>query len=620
MIKPELVIDGRLPNSPAVSPDGRWVAYTVAPFGRPGEHQQSELWIAAVDGSTSRRLAMPDGNVTAPRWSSDSGSIFFRSDHDAPGKARLCRLTPADDDRQALTSWHGTIEQHVPLVDPELVAITATDEPPKRAERDDADVRTQPKPARLRVLNTRTGQLSAPAPFGDRHVADIAQRPDGGPLAVLTLSSPDPDPGLLEPRLHLFDPATGETTDLGPTPGLARQLAWWRDNTGWHLAYLASTPPGLIGGMAVFDVDLATGQHRNLTERLPACPLGLVQVADGAPLVVVADGLETTVNRVTADGLTELARHGQIDHLTANHDGTVLAAVVSSAHERHNVHVGLPFRRLTDTRPELVDIEWGAQERLAYRAADGLALDGLLVLPPGKTRADGPFPMITNIHGGPYYRWSDQFELHWAFGAQYLAHAGYAVFLPNPRGGMGHGHEFAAMVEGAVGKDDWTDIVTGIDLLIADGVADPDRLGVCGWSQGGFMSAWAVGQTDRFAAAVVGAGVTEWGGQAGIGEWGRYDVALSGDAGWDGPGPYRHAELSPISYASAIRTPVLIVHGEQDTNVPLGQAQYFRSALRHFGVEHEFVVYPREGHGLAERDHQIDVLRRATEWFDNRLG
>ena len=176
------------------------------------------------------------------------------------------------------------------------------------------------------------------------------------------------------------------------------------------------------------------------------------------------------------------------------------------------------------------------------------------------------------------------------------------------------------MVAGAVGKDDWTDILTGVDLLVTEGVADPDRLGIAGWSQGGFMAAWAVGQTDRFVAAVVGAGVTDWGSQAGVGEWGRYDVALTGSAGWDGPGPHRHAELSPISYASSVHTPVLIVHGEQDTNVPLGQAQYFHSALRHFGVEHEFVVYPREGHGLRERHHQIDVLRRVKDWFDVHLA
>lgn len=193
------------------------------------------------------------------------------------------------------------------------------------------------------------------------------------------------------------------------------------------------------------------------------------------------------------------------------------------------------------------------------------------------------------------------------------------MFLPNPRGGLGHGHEFAAHVAGRVGQEEWTDVLTGIDMLIADGVADPDRLGIAGWSHGGFMSAWAVGQTNRFRAALVGAGVIDWDMLAATGENGQFEVALSGSNGWSGVGPHPHDAVSPISFASRIRTPVLIVHGAEDTNVPLGQAVYFHRALRHFGVEHEFVMYPREGHLFEERNHQLDLLRRTRAWFDRWL-
>jgi dipeptidyl aminopeptidase/acylaminoacyl peptidase len=140
---------------------------------------------------------------------------------------------------------------------------------------------------------------------------------------------------------------------------------------------------------------------------------------------------------------------------------------------------------------------------LSYEASDGLALDGLLILPAGRSHKDGPFPLVTLVHGGPYDRHADRLMLGWHPWGQWLATAGYAVFLPNPRGGQGHGHDFAVRVAGAVGLDEWTDICAGIDLLIADGVADPDRLGIGGWSHGGFMAAWAVGQTDRFKAAVM---------------------------------------------------------------------------------------------------------------------
>ncbi|MEC3976867.1 alpha/beta hydrolase family protein [Amycolatopsis sp. H20-H5] len=223
------------------------------------------------------------------------------------------------------------------------------------------------------------------------------------------------------------------------------------------------------------------------------------------------------------------------------------------------------------------------------------------------------------MHGGPYDRYADRLQLFWFSSAQWLANAGYAVFLPNPRGGQGHGHEFAASVAGRVGREEWTDILAGIDLLIDEGIADPDRLGIAGGSHGGFMAAWAIGQTDRFRAALVSAGVVDWGMLAATGENGQFEAALGGSTGWDGIGPHPHDALSPVSFASRVRTPVLILHGAEDTNVPLGQAVYFHRALRHFGAEHEFVIYPREGHSIRERNHQLDILRRTRAWFDRWL-
>lgn len=476
------------------------------------------------------------------------------------------------------------------------------------------------------LLDLRTGRIDVPAAFGGRHVVDAVQRPDGGPVAVLTWATPELDPGLVHPALHLLDLSSGQVRDLGPVPAGAHSPVWWRGED-WHLSYLALTPPRLHAGTAVFDLrpdgsEPAT-PHRNLTAGMPACPAELVQADGGGPLVLVADGLDTAIHRLTTDGLAEISRiRGLVTHLSTNRDGEIIAAVVSRADEPHEVLAGPvhgPLARRTDTRPELRDIPWGAQQRLSYQASDGLPLDGLLILPPGRTRQDGPFPLVTIVHGGPDDRYADEFMLHWAPSGQWLAHAGYAVFLPNPRGGHGHGHDFAASVAGAVGQGEWTDILTGIDLLIAEGVADPARLGIGGWSHGGFMAAWAVGQTDRFAAAVMGAGISDWGLQAAAGDWGAFDAALGGSTGWEGTGPHQHDRLSPMSYASAVRTPVLIVHGAEDTNVPLAQAEYFHRALRQFDVEHEYVVYPRENHRIEERDHQLDLLRRTRAWFNRWL-
>jgi dipeptidyl aminopeptidase/acylaminoacyl peptidase len=321
-----------------------------------------------------------------------------------------------------------------------------------------------------------------------------------------------------------------------------------------------------------------------------------------------AEGLDTAIRRLDpATGtFTELhGATGALQHLNAS--GGRIAFVASTATQPEAVYCGPPggpFTRLSE--PQLSGIRWGTQERLSYRAEDGLELDGLLVLPPGRTRADGPFPLVTVVHGGPKDRYADQAQVGWFRWGQFLAAAGFAVFLPNPRGGLGHGHAFAVSVAGAVGGAEFTDLLTGIDLLVEAGVADGNRLGIGGGSHGGFMAAWAVTQTDRFKAAVVSAGVIDWPLLAATGEWGRFDLALGG------------RENSPITYADRIATPVLIVHGECDTNVPLSQSELLHHALG--DREHEFVVYPREGHSFRERGHQLDLLHRTREWFSHLLA
>jgi dipeptidyl aminopeptidase/acylaminoacyl peptidase len=632
----ELVVDGAVPSQPVISPDGCWVAYVVAAVGRRAERRMCALWVAAADGgSPPRKLTAGMAADFGPRWAPDSASVFFLSDR--TGSPQLHRIWLGGGEAEVLTDWHGEISDARPLADGRLVALVATDEPTeedkrRRAERDDAIVWGQQlRPARLRVLDLATGELRTVDGLGSRHVVELAPRPAGSAFAVISWASPEKDPGLTTNELHVVDPETGTVHDLGRISPRARSPVWWQADGSWHLAYLARPEPfGGYGGYAVYDVALtAAAVHRDLTEGMAVSPADLAQVADGPPLALFADGLDTAIYRLDP-GLRRFrclsGRDGLVDSLTASRSGEVIAALATTSCEPVNVHAGPPggpLIRLSDTEPALRAIRWGTQERLSYQASDGLDLDGLLILPPGRSRADGPLPLITWVHGGPPARYADQFQLGPRSPGQWLATAGYAVFLPNPRGGVGHGRDFAAAVVrsagGTVGGADWSDIVSGIDLLIAEEVADPDRLGIGGASYGGFMAAWAIGQTDRFKAAMMDAGISDWGTLITTNEFGTMDAALSGSCGWEGTGPHPHDQVSPISFASKVRTPVLIVHGEDDTNVPAGQAIYFHRALRWFGVEHELVIYPREGHRFVERNHQLDLLKRTRAWFERWL-
>ena len=479
----ELVVDGRTPQSPVLAPSGRLLCWVVVPTSRTEDHLDTEIWLADTDGAAApRRVPAGSSTESRPCWAADSGSLFFLSDRLERGTPQLHRLTLADDLVTALTDWRAGVVDHLPLADQNLVALLAEDEPTEEdtrriRDRDDAIVVGEREPrAQVRLLDLRTGQVTTPDVFPDRHVTELRQRPDGGPLAVLTRASADMDYGPRTGRLHLFDPATGTAADLGPVEAEAHSLAWWPDEDGWHIGYIALTPPVLQAGTAVFDVAVDHRVRRNRTAGLPMCPTELCQTGT-APLVVFADGLDTTLARLDPTGPTTLSRHpGRLDDLTTTPAGTVVAALTGSRCEPPNVHIGPPagpLRKITDTRPELHGTTLGTQQPLAYRAADGLDLDGLLVLPAGHTAADGPFPLVTIVHGGPYDRYADRLQLFSFPSAQWLATAGYAVFLPNPRGGQGHGHQFAASVAGRVGQEEWTDILTGIDLLIAEGVADP---------------------------------------------------------------------------------------------------------------------------------------------------
>jgi len=629
LLTAELVVDGAVPREPALSPDGRWVAYAIAPVGHPGERRLRTLWVAAANGSSPpRRLTAGTAADSGPRWAPDSASLFFMSDR--TGSPQLHRIRVDGGEAESLTDWRGDIYDFCPLADGR-VAVGASDEPTeederRRAERDDPIVWSQQSGrGRLRLLDPSTRELRVISDLSGRHVAELAQRPGGGPVAVVSWVSREIDPGAITNELHVVDPDTGIVHDLGRVAGHARSPVWWADHGTWHLAYLAEPNP--FGGFAVYDtVPGASSSPRDLTDGMHACPTDLAQVADGPPLALFASGLDTEIHRLDPGPLRFRCLStttGLLGSLTASTSGEAVAVLATTAYQPTDVHAGPPdgpLSRISDTRPELGRIEWGTQERLSYQASDGLDLDGLLILPAGRSRADGPFPLVTLVHGGPDDRYADQFMLGPHSPGQWLATAGYAVFLPNPRGGTGHGREFSAAVVGAVGAGEWSDIIAGVDMLVGAGVADPDRLGIGGPSHGGFMAAWAVGQTDRFKAALMFAGICDWGMLAAIGEYGSMDGALAGSFGWEGTGPHPHDRVSPISFASKVRTPVLIAHGEDDTNVPVGQAIYFHRALSRYGAEHELVVYPREEHGLAERNHQRDLLLRTRAWFDRWLG
>src|SRR6202050_3052153 len=296
----ELVVDGAVPKQPEISPDGRWVAYVVAPVGRRGKPRLSAVWLAPMDASVPpARLTAGPAAAPGPRWAPDSASLFFMSDR--TGSAQLHRIRLDGGEAEALTEWEGEIYDVWPLADGRG-AVVAADEPTKederkRAERDDAIVWSEQRGhGKLRLLDPVTRELHAADDLGGRHVVELAARPDGGPLAVISWESLENDPGAITNELHVVDPATGVVHDLGRVAGFARSPVWWADDGTWHVAYLAEPDP--FGGLVVYDTVPGTSAScRDLTEGMDVSPTGLAQVADGPPLALFESGLETQIHR-----------------------------------------------------------------------------------------------------------------------------------------------------------------------------------------------------------------------------------------------------------------------------------------------------------------------------------
>ena len=409
-------------------------------------------------------------------------------------------------------------------------------------------------------------------------------------------------------------------------------LTWSPDAT--RIAYISgewSDPDR--GGGDIYVLSLHDGEIRNLTPGIGFSPSWCCWYPDGQKLLYAGwDGVSNQIGIVndTDTRITPLLRDFVVGerfwpHLSPTPD---LQRFVFTHSDKHPYDVWLGEiayegdavpevhrQRITELNPLLEDtLDLLPNERISYESVDGWRIDAILTMPAKRTDDTLP-PLIVNVHGGPSGIRTDDWD---NYRSQMLAAAGYAVLRPNVRGGMGRGVAFADAVLDDMGGKDLQDILYGVEYLIKQGLVDGERVGIMGWSYGGFMVAWAVTQTTRFNAAIMGAGVCDFHSfhaQSNIPDWDMRFLGKEPISPLVHPEIYR--ERSAITYAGRVTTPTLIVHGEKDECVPVNQAYAFYRALSEQKVPTELVVYPREGHGLSERDHMRDYQQRILRWFEN---
>lgn len=621
-----------------ISPNGETVAYTSGELvSTKYKIPRRNIRLVDANGKNDRQFSNGLRADFHPRWSPDGRQVAFLSDRAEEGKLQVYLMSSTGGEAIQLTNVDGNIDisrakdalQWSP--DGKSLAFLMTDpetpeEKARKAEKDDAhEFEKNHKFTRVWAIDLATRKLQR-ITHGNWQVWEFSWSPDSRAFALVVSSEP------YEWAWHLARlarvPARGGEPKIvfNPAPrqiGLPR----WSPN-GKQIAFISmvSSDRGSIGG-DVFLIPATGGKARDASADFDGSIGWLEWKRNGKSLIVAGyENGEAMIGQLNLGaGRVKTLWRAPVS-LAENHwarfstsiDRRRIAAIQSSPTDHRNVWTGtlspnrIAWKRVTDGAPQLREYSLGAQEMFEWKGRDGLKLRGVLIKPVGY-KLGKRYPLIVHPHGGPTSLYPNGMFANGLWG-QLLAQRGYAVFLPNFRGSTGFGLEFTEANVGDMGGMDFQDIETGVDSLIERGLADPKRLGIGGWSYGGFMTCWAITQTSRYKAAVMGAGISNWLSFHGNSHLHAWD-AIHYDANpYEADGVY--AKFSAMNFASRVKTPTLILHGELDRDVPAEQGYQFYRALHDHGIETEFVIYPREGHGINELKHWLDLHRRIADWYD----
>jgi len=623
-------------GDPVPSPDGRWIAFRGERLDRLEGHPEGRICLVDADGGHIREVTAGPHDDADPQWSPDSGMLTFRSDRASKGRHQLYALdTGSPSEARPLASLPGTVEWHRWSEDGSRIIAGvagnaaeqadalgsgtlggATDLPgwiPEVESSDDGDAERRS----LWVVDPESGTTRRV----NRPESNVWEADHCGPDAVVAIVSEGAsEDAWYRAHVATIDLATGEERALLASDV---QLGWVAGSPdGRHVAVIeaiCSDRLVVCGDLRLIEV--ASGEVRPVD--LPDVDASRMRWTSPDRLLVFGRrGLGSVVLEMTLSDLTvreiwsSVASIGELYDPSGSPFGDGFLAVVSS-HERPPAIVAVDGGGVERTVAaprhaghDVVARSIGRHDALRWVAPDGLEIEGLLITPPG----DGPFPTVLSVHGGPIGSVGDRFP--GPFTALLLAR-GFAILQPNPRGSNGRGQAFARGVVGDMGGADLFDDLTGVDAVVAAGIADPDRLVLVGGSYGGFMATWIPTQDPRFKASVAISPVTDWWSErfdSSLGTW--VGDFLGGDP-LDIPAEY--SARSPVLHADVVTTPVLLTAGRNDRATPVGQAVEFYRALRERGIPTEVVKYPQEGHGVGDFPAVLDLMTRMVSWFERFL-
>jgi dipeptidyl aminopeptidase/acylaminoacyl peptidase len=641
-----------------ISPDGKrvaWVESLTGPGGAPSAN--SAIYVAELAApAAARRITAGEGKASYEEhdlaWAPDSKRIAFLSDATSPGQLQVyvadvtttstgkatggsakatnakTNIAKAPAAMKPLTHLKGFLASPGWSPDGKTIALLFTENAaraagPLQAETPDEGVVSEKfLEERLTLVDPATGGVRPISP-ADMYVYEFDWSPDSKQLAI-TAAHGNGDDNWYIAGLFAIDAASGAMRDVVARPGMQIAGPRWSPD-GKTIAFiggLMSDEP--IPGGDIFTVPAAEGSAKNLTPemKMTANSLRWTPDSSGITFAGVLNG-QTVIARAESHGNIShqwtaaeyLSTNPFVPDISVASDGITSAVVRESFSETPEVWAGKigEWKQITHRNADL-HTAWGKSVSLQWPTYVGTA-QGWLTYPRDFDPAK-KYPLVVRVHGGPSWAVVPQWPTRWNF-AMALPSEGYFVLQPNPRGSYGQGEKFTAANVKDFGYGDFLDIMGGVDAAIAAAPIDPDRLGLTGWSYGGYMSMWGVTQTNRFRAAVAGAGLSDWLSYYGENKIDQWMIPFFGASVYDDPMVY--TKSAPMTFIKNVRTPTLVLVGDSDGECPPPQSYEFWHALKTLGVPTEFVIYPHEGHEFSDPNHSRDVIERAVSWFNRYL-
>lgn len=562
----------------AFSPDGRTISFVWAK----GDEDRA-VWGIPVDGGAQRKLAaVKDANVRSHAWSPDGSTIWMLASS-AKDEAR---------DKQAKAGFNSVVYEEEARLNRLFSASVGK------------QVDAEPKPA------TIPGYVSA-----------FKVAPGGKTAVVESAPSPLIDDEYTAKRAHVVDLASGKVLRVVETPGKLGDIEVSPD--GRQLSMIAGVDVNDPAETTLHLVDVASGAYRALNGGAAEAAVDAEWLSDGRLAAVVHKGAQSALRIYNADGsVAEEHDGGELILTGVQAGGNVLAFAANSPRHPTEMFVwsGGAFQRWTQHNPWLSEIDFGKQRTVTYTARDGQQVEGVLIEPVGGVKKGGA-PTILNIHGGPEAHESNGWQTAYSKPGQVAAGQGYAVFLPNYRGSTGYGVAFAKQHQGDYAGKEFDDLVDAKRFLVSEGITDANRVGITGGSYGGFATAWgSTYYSSEYAAGVMFVGISN-----NVSKFGTTDIPNEMYNVHERKWPWEEwdhlMERSPITHVDKAQTPLLIMHGAEDTRVSPTQSYelYRHLKVRKPDLPVRLVLYPGEGHGNQKAAARYDYNLRMMQWFDTYL-